>query len=174
MSEPVRAVRSDRSSGAAAFDPEPWRGELRSFVRRMGAAAEADDVVQEVFLRAVKNPPGGETRAWLFCVALNILRDRGRRSARAGRVLPRAAHTDAGTVQDPARMVENRDLAARAWDIVQDLPDQQRASLVLRVHRQLTYREVALALGCSEATARQHFYLGMKAVRAALAGDLDD
>ncbi|MBI1852581.1 MAG: hypothetical protein HYR85_19735, partial [Planctomycetes bacterium] len=41
----------------ARFDPEPWRGEIVAFVARMGAARDADDVVQETFLRALERPP---------------------------------------------------------------------------------------------------------------------
>ena len=68
---------------APAFDPAPFGAELRAFVRRMGGGQEADDVVQETFLRAVRAAAPARPRAWLYGVALNVLRDRSRSSGRA-------------------------------------------------------------------------------------------
>ncbi len=157
-----------------AFDPTPWSGELRAFLVRMGLRHDLDDLVQEVLLRALRTPPEGAPRAYLYSVALNVLRDQARRMERAGRALPGAARIDHRVVHDPAASVADADLATRAWEVIQTLPERQRAALILRIHRHFTYREAAVALGCSEATARQHFYLGMKAVRNALGRDLDD
>lgn len=182
----VEPPRSPPRSDVAGFDPEPWRGELRAFLQRVGAGEDAEDIVQETFLRAVRTPPTGRARAWLYSVALNLCRDRGRRARRTGEFLPRLARSDQARAAgpghpvdldpaaDPATTAENRDLAARAWKIIQNLPDHQRAALVLRIDRQFTYRDAAQVMRCAEATVRQHFYLGMKAVRAALLGGLDD
>ena len=156
------------------FDPAPHRAGLGSFLRRMGVRGDVDDVVQETFLRAVRSPPEGAPRAYLYSVALNILRDRGRKEERAGRALPGAARIDHRHVADPADVVANRDLASQAWAVIERLPTRQRAALLLRIHEHFTYREAAAALGCSEATVRQHFYLGMKSVRHALSGEIDD
>lgn len=162
------------TDASRAFDPAAYQAELGSFVRRMGVRGDLDDVLQETFLRVVRSPPEGAPRAYLYSVALNVLRDRGRKEERAGRALPGAARIDHRRVADPADVVESRDLAARAWAFIERLPERQRAALILRIHEQFTYREAARALSCSEATARQHFYLGMKAVRAALSGENDD
>ncbi len=167
-------IRTRPNTPRTDFDPAEHHAALAAFLRRMGVRGELEDVVQEAFLRAVRTPPDGAPRAYLYSVALNVLRDRGRKAERAGRALPGAARIDHRTVADPADVIEDRDLAAKAWAVIDRLPDRQRAALVLRIHEQFTYREAARALSCSEATARQHFYLGMKAVRAALAGESDD
>jgi RNA polymerase sigma-70 factor (ECF subfamily) len=159
-----------RSGSDPRFDPGPWQAELRAFLARMGACDDLDDLVQETFLRAVRKPPEGPARAYLYQVALNLFRDRGRRLERGVRVLEGAARIDHRASVDPADTVERRDLAERAWRLILTLPDHQRAALILRIDRQFTYREAARVLGCSEATVRQHFYLGMKAVRAVIAG----
>lgn len=67
---------------------EAWalhESELRRFLRhRVGNNAEADDLLQEVFLRALRRTNGlcgiGNRRAWLFLVARNLLIDRLRLS----------------------------------------------------------------------------------------------
>lgn len=136
----------------------------------MGAAEEAEDVVQETFLRALKAPPRRRGRAWLYRVALNVLHDRGRRRRTAEAGLARlAAPAELPAEAGPAARAEERDLAEAAWRRVEGLPAGQRAALILRVQRHMDYAEIGVALECSPATARQHFYLGVRAVRDALA-----
>ncbi|WP_344831622.1 sigma factor [Actinocorallia longicatena] len=57
--------------------------DLRAFfLRRVNDPRDADDLLQEVFLRAVRTPPAGANPAWLFTVARNVLTDHYRRPAR--------------------------------------------------------------------------------------------
>jgi RNA polymerase sigma-70 factor, ECF subfamily len=156
------------------FDPEPWRAELLAFVARMGAAGEAEDVVQETFLRALERPPATHARAWLYRIALNVVRLRRRGDRRHAAAAPRVARSERDPRASPAESIERRDLADRAWRLVETLPDGPRAALLLRLQRHMDYDEIAVALDCSVATARQHFHLGLKAVRDVLAEDLDE
>lgn len=67
---------------------DAWKSHEAELLRFVGARVasrdEADDVVQEVFLRALKQPNGlcnvGNPRAWLFQVVRNLLIDRHRLS----------------------------------------------------------------------------------------------
>ena len=54
--------------------------------RRTGDPDRAEDLAQEVFLRAMEAPPRNP-RPWLFAVALNLVRDDGRREERQARRL---------------------------------------------------------------------------------------
>jgi RNA polymerase sigma-70 factor (ECF subfamily) len=166
----AEAHRTDRRlQPRQAFDPEPWRNELRGFVLRMGAGQEVEDVVQETFLRALASPPASRPRAWLYRVALNVLRDRARRQ--------RGGEDDAASLllaledraPDPRAAAIARETVAVAWRAAASLPDRQRAALILRIQRHMDYDEIALALECSIAGARQQFHLAVKAVRDALA-----
>jgi RNA polymerase sigma-70 factor, ECF subfamily len=157
---------------AAGFDPEPWRNELLAFVRRLGVREDAEDVVQEAFLRAVERPPRTHARAWLYRIALNVVHDRGREERRAEAALPHLApRSPAAPNADPAEIAEARSLAERAAAIAERLPEKQRLAILLRVQRHMDYDEVAIALDCSVATARQHFHLAVKAVRNELTED---
>jgi RNA polymerase sigma-70 factor (ECF subfamily) len=159
----------------AGFDPEPWRGELLGFVAKMGAGQEAEDVVQETFLRAIRSPPGSRPRAWLHQVALNVLRDRARR-LRSEEILDGGDEFAllADRTPDPRLSATARDTVRIAWEIVSKLPERPRAALILRIQRHMEYEEIAVALNCSVGTARQHFHLAVRAVRDALAGERDD
>ena len=173
MTEAHPAGRMKQS--AQAFDPEPWRGELRGFALRMGAGQEADDVVQETFLRALRSPPESRPRAWLHRVALNVLRDRARRE--------RAADDEDASdaflalvdrTPDPRSAAIARETVRAAWHAAARLPDRQRAALILRIQRHMDYDEIALALDCTVGGARQHFHLAVRAVRDAIARGEND
>src|ERR1700741_634641 len=115
---------------ARAFDPEPWRSELRGFALRMGAGQEAEDVVQETFLRALRSPPESRPRAWLYRVALNVLRDRARRGRDPGSGDEIDASDPVPTLEDrapdPIAAAIARETVAIAWRAAASLPDRQR------------------------------------------------
>src|SRR3982750_5010897 len=66
---------------------EQYYGSLvRMLYRRTGDRDRAEDLAQEPFARAVAAPPNNP-RPWLFAVALNLVREDGRRALRQGRRL---------------------------------------------------------------------------------------
>jgi RNA polymerase sigma-70 factor (ECF subfamily) len=167
----AEAHRADGMRKAVpAFDPEPWRGELFGFLLRMGAGQETEDVVQETLLRALRSPPVSRPRAWLYRVALNVLRDRGRRLRPSDEDDPSSPLVSLeDPAPDPRAAAIARETVLVAWRAAARLPDRQRAALILRIQRHMDYDEIALALDCSIGAARQHFHLAVKAVRDALA-----
>jgi RNA polymerase sigma-70 factor, ECF subfamily len=166
----TEAPRADRMrKPVQVFDPEPWRAELRGFVLRMGAGQETEDVVQETFLRALRSPPASRARAWLYRVALNVLRDRVRRQRSTDDDESGALLALEDRAPDPRAAAIASETVRIAWRAAARLPDRQRAALILRIQRHMDYDEIALALECSIGGARQHFHLAVKAVRDALA-----
>jgi len=150
------------------FDPEPWRGELRAWLRKIGAGEDADDIVQETFLRAVRRPPTGKARPWLYGIALNLFRDRLRGRRRDQDALDRGLLIEDSVETDPSRAAEVNDQLQVAAGVIEELPKSQRIAVSMRLTHHKEYAEIGEALGCSDATARQHVYLGLKAVRTAL------
>ena len=59
---------------------------VRMLYRRVGDRDRAEDLAQETFARAVAAPPNNP-RPWLFAVALNLVREDGRRAVTRGRRL---------------------------------------------------------------------------------------
>jgi RNA polymerase sigma-70 factor (ECF subfamily) len=131
--------------------------------RMTGTAADADDIVQETFIRAVERPPprmDEPLRPWLVRVAVNAARDALRRRKRRGYVGPwlpspvedlgegepgeeRAAAVDA--------RYELHESASFAFLLaLEALTPQQRAVLLLRDVLDYSVRETAAALGLSE------------------------
>jgi RNA polymerase sigma-70 factor (ECF subfamily) len=136
-----------------------WFDELRHPLRRYllcaGASpADADDAVQEAFLRLYRHLQKSGDRSnvygWLFQVARNYLHDQ-RKSARHQRTVPldqameRESHfaDPRGTPEQDA-LLEERTRRLRAS--IEKLPEPQRECMLLRSSG-LRYREIAAVLG---------------------------
>jgi RNA polymerase sigma-70 factor (ECF subfamily) len=123
---------------------------LRRFARALtgGDAAAADDLVQEALLRALDRwmlrRPGGSLRAWLFTILWRRFVD-GRRSA----AVARRHAGDAAALPRPIPLAAPDEAleAARVLALLDRLPDEQRAVLLLVAVEGMGYAEAAEALG---------------------------
>ncbi len=131
--------------------------------RMLGSVSEAEDVVQEGFLRLHRARAGGERiaspRAYLFTVvsrlSLDHLRSAAvRRETYVGEWLPEPLVTSAD--EDPARKAERADSLALAFLVVlESLSPEQRAAFLLREVFDEPYDRIAEIVGTSEQNARQ-------------------
>lgn len=132
-------------------------------IRISGQRADAEDLYQDTFLaafRAWPPPRRGNERAWLYRIATNRAIDRERRAKRI------VANVDDLRLAAPERDdVTLADLA----EAIQTLPAGQRAAFVLRKVQGLPYREIAVALECTEEAARGRVSEALKKVRTAVA-----
>ena len=167
-----------RTQGPGGFPPEAdqYRRELTAHCYRMtGSVYDAEDMVQETFLRAWKAYDDFEGRSslrtWLYRIATNVcltnLEGRNRRPLPTGLGMPGAQAgdelveaTEVPWLQpmpdvmvdvaniDPAQVVGNRDSIRLAFvAALQHLPPRQRAVLVLRDVLRWSAKETAAALG---------------------------
>lgn len=145
---------------AAPLDGPAWESERRWLwsvcYRLTGVAADADDLVQETWLRAVERPPADRDRPWrpwLTRVAVNLARDRLRARRRhdlAGAWLPSPVAEDR-----PDDVLGVRESASFALLLaMESLTPTQRAVLVLREVAGLDVAETAAALGQSPTTVK--------------------
>lgn len=110
-----------------------WHGHAASlrtyFVRRVSSSHDADDLVQEVFLRAVRSAPANPGPGWLFTVARNVLTDHYR-SAAHRRETPVDATADgpAASPDEPVNPAEQM-LARCASAMLSELPSEQADAL---------------------------------------------
>ena len=146
---------------------------LRALAYRMtGSAADADEIAQETFTRALAAPPGTVLgRTWLLAVAANLARDRLRRRKRVAYVgpwLPEAVETEAEPDSaDPERRYGLRESASFAFLLaLEPLTSRQRAVLLLRDVLDLSVEETAAILRMRDGAVRVMHHRA----RAALAG----
>ena len=137
-------------------------------VYRTGDRVEAEDILGEAFLRALRarrrfDRRRGNEKAWLYSIALNVLRDQVRRSAAETRALERveavtAAEGGGGGID----AVEDRDLVFRALD---ELSAEEREAIALRYGGQLTVPEMAKALDLPLRTVESRVHRALRKLR---------
>jgi RNA polymerase sigma factor (sigma-70 family) len=130
-----------------------YRQRMFAYTRQMlsGSAVDAEDTVQEIFVRAYSGLRTSDRelalRAWLYRIAHNRCIDELRRpQSVATETIPATVPT-AGA--DPVARMEQRDALQRLIADVRRLPDQQRSALLMRELAGMTYADVAGALGVS-------------------------
>ena len=140
--------------------------------RMLGDAAEAEDVVQESFVKLWVNasgwtPSGGGLGAWLRRVATNACLDRLRRPrVVSDDVL--AAHADDAPSADVLIDAERRRAAVAG--AIRALPDRQRAAIVLTYQEGVPNAEAASILGIGVKALESLLVRARKTLSVALAG----
>ena len=121
---------------------------VRMLYRRVGDRDRAEDLAQETFARAVAAPPNNP-RPWLFAVALNLVREDGRRAATRGRRLELLRGEQDVPANGPDVDLERREDTARVRAALATLNERDREALLLRAEG-FDYEEIAATLGLAK------------------------
>jgi RNA polymerase sigma-70 factor (ECF subfamily) len=190
-----RLLIAIRGGDEAAFTELVGRyhGTLRRFARIFGVSdAVAEEIVQETWLTALQGLDSFEGRstlkAWLFGIARNHAR---RRSERERRTVPFSSLAGEGEAEGPvvdslcfqgadANWPDHWVAAPRGWEdperlraAIAELPERQRAVVVLRDVEGLDSEQVCELLEISEGNQRVLLHRGRSGMRAALEGYMD-
>ncbi|MFG2166490.1 RNA polymerase sigma factor [Micromonospora chersina] len=135
-----------------------------------GDYAEAQDVVQEAFVRALSRPAlfreVTNPEAWLRTVSLNVARSRHRRRVLL-HGLVRSGRLDPAPSSAPALSADHVALVAA----LQRLPREARETVVLHHLADLPVSEVALAMGCSVEAVKTRLVRARRALGEHLGDD---
>jgi RNA polymerase sigma-70 factor (ECF subfamily) len=148
------------------------------FTRRTSSSDVASELTAETFAEALRSLAAfrgrhpGQGAAWIMGIAHNLLRG----WYRERRVATRARERMGVPVREYEAFDEEaieRRLAAGPLQrdllrALEHLPAEQRDAVALRVLHERSYDEVALALGCTTATARQRVFRGLRTMRELL------
>jgi RNA polymerase sigma-70 factor (ECF subfamily) len=135
--------------------------------RRTVNAAEADDLVQDVFetalekLSSLRDPEA--IGAWLAQIARHRAID-ARRTAKRTEPLDKA-----GDVESEAASPSTRMEAQRILEIIRTLPEAYRETLVLRLVEGMSGPEIAEQVGMTAESVRVNLHRGMKMLKERLA-----
>ncbi|HNQ22805.1 MAG TPA: sigma-70 family RNA polymerase sigma factor [Phycisphaerae bacterium] len=165
---------------------DAYSARLYGFLWRLtGNRAEAEDLVQEVFVRVVRAIGGyqedGRFDAWLFRIAANLARDRIRRLHR-GR---EAAFVDEEEGEEPVEVSRERAATevvhadpSAALELGEDmerleralttLPSAERQVILLRHYGNMSFAEVAEAMGTPLGTALARAHRGLRKLRSVM------
>jgi RNA polymerase sigma factor (sigma-70 family) len=150
-----RAAAGNNGAFAAIYERyyEPLLGYCRSILLNTEDAHDATQSALENALRALpRREPGRPLKPWLYRIAhneaINIVR-------RRQPVAPGLDTDDLLSVPGPEVDSEQRTRLAQLVDDLRMLPERQRGALVMRELSGLSYDEIGLALGVSNAAARR-------------------
>jgi RNA polymerase sigma-70 factor (ECF subfamily) len=140
------------------------------FLRALGNAETAGDLVQETFMRVIeareRYQPTRTFASWLYTIAMNLLRDQLRRHKRRGTTEELSETNLEMHVSEPE--IELSERRAAVQKAVQSLPEEQREVILLAKYQGLSYAEIAEILRISEAAVKQRAYRGLKTLREEL------
>lgn len=145
-----QASGSDLSTLKRVYEEHgPW---IRSALARLGGPGmDEDDLLQEVFLVALKRPDvfvdNPEPRAWLYGVAVNVAQA-ARRRARLRRWFGLEAAESVSDGITPERSIEQGDAKKRVYAALDRLSEKKRAVFILFELEGLSGEEIARAVGC--------------------------
>ena len=125
-----------------------------------GSAADAEDVVQDAFVKAYRARgrfrPGARFRPWLLAIVANEARNRRRASARRARLPLELAEErpSGGAAPSPEVALLAREERAELLAAVDRLGEEQRAAVACRYFLGLSEAETAAVLGCRPGTVK--------------------
>lgn len=178
----TRAVTEHELQGLEACYRD-HRGELLRFlVARTGDPGEAEEILQDLWirLRQAPNGPIANGRAYLYRMAQNLvvdrIREKQRRMQRERTWLDDRTDHATGSVEpvDPAQTAEDtileREETAALLSALATLPDGARRAFELHKIDGLSHADVADRLGISKSGVEKHMAVAMKYLRRALLG----
>jgi RNA polymerase sigma-70 factor (ECF subfamily) len=172
-------VERFQNGEASAFDTlvRRWERKLQGAIYRLvGPGDDVRDLSQETLLKAYRGLGTFKKEArfssWLYQIALNVCRDRMRRT-RGKSYVSFDELSEVGEAADDAgpsalELIEARDLSRQVAAAVAALPEEQREVVVLKEYQGLTFLEIAETLDVPLSTVTTRLYRGLGQLRQQL------
>jgi RNA polymerase sigma-70 factor (ECF subfamily) len=135
-----------------------------------GNSSLAQDLAQESFLQLHRNAWGTiaphEARFWLYRVARNFAVNEFRKGQTRYRLFDRVVEAVRPRTRTPEEEFELQERQRLVLEMLQSLPEDQRAALLLREQEQLSYREIGQVLNVSESKVKIDIFRARTALRS--------
>lgn len=152
----TRPGELDRDREIAALFDEHYDGLCRLAFLIVGDAHLAEEIVMEALLKVFTGwgriRDRSQSPAYLRRAVVNLCRSKIRRKVIEARV--NAQHQHAEDIRPPRWDPDRHETAREVWDAVRQLPERQRACIVLHYEEDLPDAEIAVILDCSVSTVR--------------------
>jgi RNA polymerase sigma-70 factor, ECF subfamily len=158
---------------------------FRTLTRLTGGGAQVEDLAQEVFLRLYRALPefrgDAALSTYLYRIVVNVAQDEWKRRRKERTVIASAPavstmedESDAGWIEsfagdelteharNPEQRMADAEVQAAVEDALRELPEMERAVLVLYHQEECSYEGIAAALGLPINTVRTHLHRGRK------------
>lgn len=134
-------------------------------VRMTGYHGDVADTIQKIFVKAFTKLPTFKQRStfktWLYAIAINTCRNDLRRIVKARREEELDAR-DFSVKPDVEQDILEEQRRGKLRSALKELPPKQMETVTLRIHQELSFKEIAEVLDTSENTAKVNFHHGMK------------
>ena len=173
----ARARQGDSEAFRALVETHS-RQVFRLAFRMTGNEQDAEDVVQESFLRAYKQLGRFESRAnfgtWLYRIVSNCSVDlmrakQARHDQSRGDSLDEALDLPATDLPNPERQAQSAEIQRRVQGALAALSPLERAAFTLRHYEGRSIEEISRTLGLGTSAAKHSVFRAVKKLRAALA-----
>ncbi len=159
----VEAIRSGDTEAFNGLYNRHFRRIYNFAIRKLGDAAEAEDVTQEVFTAVFccldRFQGRSDLVVWIYGICRNILNNRLRRRGGIRLVSLDELPADVGPVdQGPLARAEARQTLGRVQAAIEELPTDQRRILELRHAQRLAIRKIAEIMDRSEDAVKSSLY----------------
>jgi len=172
-------ARQGDSEAFRALVEQHSRSVFRLAFRMTGNEQDAEDVVQESFLRAYRQLGRFESRAnfgtWLYRIVSNcsvdLMRSKQARhdQVRGDSLDEAAVDLPAADVPGPERMAQSAEIERRVQDALRELSPLERAAFTLRHYEGRSIEEISAALNLGTSAAKHSVFRAVKKLRIALA-----
>lgn len=161
--------QEDRRHYAFNLLVRQYQQRLYSFVRRMVTDhEEAQDILQNTFIKAWKALPGfrGDAQlfSWLYRIAHNECLDHLRKLRRGFFVDGDAVMERLAATADSPSWFNGEDIDRRLQRAIMRLPDKQRAVFTMRYFDELKYEEISRITGTSVGALKSSYHIAVKKV----------
>jgi RNA polymerase sigma-70 factor (ECF subfamily) len=141
-------------------------------LRTIWNEADAADLSQKTFVNVFRNIHSFDRRSnfktWLYRIAINVCKNHFRDDPRRREVnIEGMVFVDE---MNPLEHIISEEEKVCLSLALNELPEKQRRTVILKVYQGLKYREIAEITGCSEGTAKANFHFGVKKLREVLRG----
>lgn len=174
--EQVRLAQGGDPEAQSALYTSMYKRVYYLALRMTGSAEDAEDAAQEAFLAAFRALPQlsdpNAFEGWLFQIAANKCRNVLRKE---GKYTQLPEDEDGRTMLDelpeenealiPASALDNSDQRAIILSIIESLPQQQRECVLLFYYSQLSVKQIAQTLDCSEGTVKSRLNYARQKLR---------
>lgn len=170
-------VRATLDGSADAFDrivSRHRKGIYQLCYRYVGRHEDANDLTQDVFLRAYRGLKHFKGRSslttWLYRIGVNVCLTRvTSKAAKLDQAVPlERLGPMASNVESPADGVLRQERAQKVREAIVRLPPRQRATLVLRVYQELSHEEIAHVLGTSVGACKANLFHALSKLKVLL------
>lgn len=179
-----RLVEEIKRGNKYSFNYLIWKWEKRIYnlaVRMLGSEEEASDACQDIFITAYEkiNSFKGKSKfsTWLYRIAVNKCISRLRHRKVVNKYI-KQDKLEINNVEkiailpDDEKNIMNKQMNEKIFELINSLPEEQKAILELKIFQGLSFEEISAITGLPTGTAKSRLHYALKKLRKELKGYL--